>query len=98
MGRLPAQSTKGSSPVWELETSGKAHTTSLRGLSKGKEEEMRIRNLLISALIGALTVTACDQGTPDVDTDTVTTPTVGTTPTTDLGTTPTTDLGTTTTN
>ncbi|HJQ94587.1 MAG TPA: hypothetical protein VJ935_02625 [Acidimicrobiia bacterium] len=60
---------------------------------------MRIRNLLMSALIGALMVTACDQGTPDVDgdTDTVTTPTVGTTPTS-LGTTTTTGLGTTTTN
>lgn len=52
---------------------------------------MRIRNLLISALIGALMVTACDQGTPDVDTDsdpvTTSTVVVGTTPTTGLGTT-----------
>ena len=53
---------------------------------------MRIRNQLISALIGAIIVTACGQGTPDDDGDTVTTPTV------DIGTTTTSDLGTTTTN
>ena len=53
---------------------------------------MRIRKLVISTLVGALTVVACGQGTPDDDGDTVTTPTV------DLGTTTTTDLGTTTTN
>ena len=61
---------------------------------------MRIRNLLISAVIGAFMVTACGQGTPDndVETDPVTTTVVvGTTPTTGLGTTTTNDLGTTTT-
>jgi hypothetical protein len=62
--------------------------------------QMRIRNLLISAVIGAFMVTACGQGTPDndVETDPVTTTVVvGTTPTTGLGTTTTNGLGTTTT-
>ncbi|HJQ95999.1 MAG TPA: hypothetical protein VJ935_09870 [Acidimicrobiia bacterium] len=76
--------------VWELGL----RETSIRHLRAAfvQRGQMRIRKLVITALVGALTVIACGQGTPDEDGDTVTTPTV------EIGTTTTSDLGTTTTN